>query len=104
MAWHHFILGFSRKSPPPVEDIDFFFDWISSQIYSDPLEIHFFLNFWFTPLKFQRLLLEISIDILNRGLQFLSGKAPYIYKVKPNLKRGSRGLAHVAISPRWGVK
>ena len=41
----------------------------------------FFLNFWFTPLEFQWLLLyplELSIDILNRGVTFFSGKAHLI--------------------------
>ena len=43
-----------------------------------PLEIHIFLNFWFTPLEFQRILLyplEFSIDILYRGVTIFSGKA-----------------------------
>ena len=70
----------------PVEDINFVFKfivytpWISIQIYREPpgifyffalTPLFFFLNFWFTPLEFQRLLLyplEFSIDILDRGL------------------------------------
>ena len=53
-------LSFSRKELyPPVEDIDFFPGFPVKFFFAlTPLEIHiFFLNFWFTSLKFQRLLL-----------------------------------------------
>ena len=95
--------AFPEKNYNPLLRISIFLKlipWISSQFYHDPPGIfHFFciypfgnprfsLKFWHTLLEFQLFSLqppplpEISIDILNRGFKFFSGKAhpiTYIY-------------------------
>ena len=83
-SWRH---NFSLKLTP----------WISIQIYHDPPwnfplfcinlsgNPRFSLKFWHTPLEFQLLSLyppplEISIDILNRGIQFFLEKPNCCFK------------------------
>ena len=78
-------MGFSRKKKLPPPPLLRFLKLTSpgaiySQTYRDSPRI--FLNFGVTPppLGFQRFLLyslEFSINILNRGLQFLSEKAQF---------------------------
>ena len=90
--WHWSRIGlFQKKIEPPVEDINilkltpgFPFNfmmtpWNFSLFCIDASgKSRFLLKFWHIPLEFWLLSLyprEVSIDILNRGFQFFSGKA-----------------------------